>query len=505
MRNVNVIPTINQFGMTTITLTVSDGVKSAQTAFMVSVTAVDAPPTITPISNQVINEDTPSAAIPFTVGGIGPFTISGVSDDQLLIPDGNIAIAGSGTDWTVQVTPLPNANGVANINITVNDVGAGESAQVSFEVTVTAVNDVPSFTKGANQTVNEDAAPQTVNGWATAIADGDPELTQTISFNVTNDNNPLFSVQPAITAAGDLSYTLAANVNGLANVSVSVSDDGSNAFPNVNTSAVQMFTINVTAVNDVPSFTKGLDQTILEGAGPQTVNGWASAISDGDPDLVQTLTFNVSNNNNALFTAQPAISAAGVLTYTAVASANGTANVTVTLSDNGSDIAPNVNTSAAQVFVITVNAINDAPTFTKGADQSVQEDVGAQNVNGWATAIDDGDADVVQTLTFDVTNNNNSLFSVQPSITSGGDLSYTPAANHGTAIVSVTLMDDGSGIAPNVNTSPQQTFNIVITPLNDAPVFTPGTNVTVDESSALKRLTDGLPQLATATPSLRRQ
>src|SRR5688572_11504823 len=92
----------------------------------------------------------------------------------------------------------------------------------------------------------------------------------------------------------------------------------------------------VLAANIPPSFTKGLDQTVLEDAGPQTVPGWATAISAGPPDEAnQMLTFLVSNTNSGLFTGQPAIAANGTLTYTPAANANGTATVTVQLRDNG--------------------------------------------------------------------------------------------------------------------------------------------------------------------------
>src|SRR5690606_21262082 len=285
-------------------------------------------------------------------------------------------------------------------------------------------------------TVNEDAGAQTVAGWATGISDGDPELTQTLTFNVSNDNNSLFLVQPDISNAGVLTYPPAANANGSATVTVTVSDDGSCVAPNVNTSAAQTFTITVNAINDVPAFTKGADQTVNEDAGAQTVTGWATGISDGDPDLTQTLTFNVSNDNNALFLVQPAISNAGVLTYTPAANANGSAIVTVTLSDDGSGVAPNVNTSAAQTFTITVNAINDAPAFTKGADQTVNEEAGAQTVVGWATGISDGDPDLTQTLPFTFSTRRSSHLLVQPAISNAGVLTYTPAANaNGSATV----------------------------------------------------------------------
>jgi hypothetical protein len=79
--------------------------------------------------------------------------------------------------------------------------------------------------------------------------------------------------------------------------------------------------------------------------------------------------------------------ATGNLTYTPAPNTNGTATVNITLSDNGSGTLPNVNTSAAQTFTITVTPVNDAPSFTKGANQTVLEDAAAQTVTNWATSI----------------------------------------------------------------------------------------------------------------------
>ena len=148
----------------------------------------------------------------------------------------------------------------------------------------------------------------------------------------------------------------------------------------------QTFTISVTAVNDVPSFTKGADQTVLEDAGAQTVAGWATGISAGPAnESAQVADFIVTNNNNALFSVQPAVAANGTLTYTPAPNANGSATVTVQVHDNGGTANGGVDTSAAQTFTITVTAVNDVPSFTKGADQTVLEDAGAQTVAGWAT------------------------------------------------------------------------------------------------------------------------
>ena len=249
------------------------------------------------------------------------------------------------------------------------------------------MNDAPSFTAGATQTIAEDAGPQTVGGWATAISAGPAdEAGQTLTFNVTNNTNAaLFTAGPAVAADGTLTYTTAPNAIGSATITLTLSDDGGIANGGVDTSSpAQDFTITVNAVNDAPSFTKGANQTVLEEAGAQTVGGWATAISAGPADEAgQTLTFNVTGNtNSSLFSAGPAVASDGTLTYTPAANAAGTATITLTLSDNGGTAGGGVDTSAAQTFDITVTGINDAPSFTKGADETVLEDAGPQTVTG---------------------------------------------------------------------------------------------------------------------------
>jgi hypothetical protein len=275
---------------------------------------------------------------------------------------------------TVSEDPTANPR---TVSVTLNDGDGGTSAAVTKTINVVAVNDVPSFTKGADQTINEDAGAQTVNNWATNISAGPTdESGQTLNFQVSNDNNALFSVQPTIDASGNLTYTSAANANGSATVTVLLKDNGGTANGGVDTSATQTFTITVNAVNDPPSFTKGADQTVDEDAGAQTINNWATNLSAGPADESgQIASFQVSNNNNPLFSVQPAIDAAGNLTYTPTANANGTATVTVQRKDNGGTANDGVDTSAAQTFTITINPVNDAPRFTGDATlAAIQED-----------------------------------------------------------------------------------------------------------------------------------
>src|SRR4029077_18505016 len=48
--------------------------------------------------------------------------------------------------------------------------------------------------------------------------------------------------------------------------------------------------------------------------------------------------------------------------------------------------------SATETASITVNAVNDPPSFVKGADQTVNEDAPTQRVANWATGISVGQA-----------------------------------------------------------------------------------------------------------------
>src|SRR5258705_11340757 len=75
-----------------------------------------------------------------------------------------------------------------------------------------------------------------------------------------------------------------------------------------------------------------------------------------------------------------------------------------------------------------------------------------------------------RSLNFIVSNDNNALFSVQPSVAANGTLTYTPAANaNGSATVTVQIHDNGGVANSGVDTSASQTFTITVTAVNDAP------------------------------------
>ena len=192
---------------------------------------------------------------------------------------------------TVTYAPNANFNGADLFKFKVS-AGAGlDSDPADVNVTVNALNDAPSFFNSGTQTVAEDAGPQTVANFATFIQPGPPdESGQTLQFIVTNNTNAaLFSAGPAIDATtGDLTFTSAANAYGSAQITVVLKDNGGSGGGNVDTSAPQTFTINVTGVADTPSVTNATTPV-----NAQTTSGLV--ISRNAADGVEVTHFQITN------------------------------------------------------------------------------------------------------------------------------------------------------------------------------------------------------------------
>ena len=151
--------TITAGGVTTITITVTDGGNvSTTTSFLLSVYAQ--PPTFkpNPIADQTTYENTATAAVPFTVSDplttAASLVVTPVSSSVAsLVPLSGIVITGPNATGacTVTVTPVALKTGSTLITLKVTDLG-GLSTTMSFTVTVTGP---PTFTPNFNAlTVN---------------------------------------------------------------------------------------------------------------------------------------------------------------------------------------------------------------------------------------------------------------------------------------------------------------------------------------------------------------
>lgn len=114
-------------------------------------------------------------------------------------------------------------------------------------------------------------------------------------------------------------------------------------------------TIVIAPVNDAPRFKKGADEVVHENAGAQTVENWATKISQGPSNEAnQTLTFIVASDNADLFSDEPTIDTDGTLTYTPADEAYGMAIVSVQLKDDGGTVNGGEDTSSTKTFFIVV-------------------------------------------------------------------------------------------------------------------------------------------------------
>jgi uncharacterized repeat protein (TIGR01451 family) len=419
-----------------------------------------------------------------TVSGMH-LTAPGAADFQFsAVPDGTSI--GVSQTLVLSATFAPLALGVLTATLEFSSTDfLNRPDAYGVALTGTGVFNIPpTISAIGGQVTNEDTPTQAITFTIGDIGTPVSSLTVTASSSDQNLVPPANLVLGGADANRTLTITPAANMNGAATVTVSVSDG-------VSTTSTS-FGLTVNAVNDAPSFTPGAGQTVLEDAGQQTLNGWASNISPGPfGEGNQTLTFTVTNDNPTLFTAVPTLSSNSTLSYRPAANANGSAVVTATLKDSGGTANGGVDTSAPASFTINVTLVNDAPSFTPGANQNLLEDAGPQTVSGWATNISPGPANEAgQLLTFITTASDPTKFAVQPAIGADGTLNYTTAADaNGLVTVTVNLKDDGGTANDGVDTSAPASFTIDVTPVNDAPSFTPGASLAALEDAGPQTVT----------------
>ncbi|MBT7377551.1 MAG: tandem-95 repeat protein, partial [Candidatus Marinimicrobia bacterium] len=372
-------------------------------------------------------------------------------------------------------TPNENFNGVDQFEYKIYDGALYGNDNAIVTITVSPVNDIPIFTSGGNVESSENLGNVDMFAWASNISDGDPEATQALEFTLTALNPDLFEVQPTVDpVSGTLSFAVYDNLNGNSDVTISLKDNGGLENEGVDETELSQFNLNIIPINDSPTFTPGDTITVLEDSGEYSEFSWATNIDDGDAELVQTLSFSIiSNDNSLLFTILPTIDENGKITFTLDDNKSGVAELIISLLDDGSSISPNSNSSAEITLIINVTPVNDIPQWTIGKGIEVLEDAGSQNVLNYVTAIDDGDPEVTQVLTFnliDVTNA--SLFAETPSIDATGTLTYLINEDiNGSSLVYFTLSDDGGTDNGGVNQTSQQFFEIEVLAVNDAPTF----------------------------------
>jgi VCBS repeat-containing protein len=342
-------------------------------------------------------------------------------------------------------TPPLNYFGDVVVTVTATD-GGGLGASDSFILAITPVNDAPVLAS-SSATGDEDTV---IAGTLTATDVDSATLTYALVTGPTNGTLTLNA------ATGAYAYTPNANYNGSDSFSVVANDGELN-------SAAATVTLTITAVNDAPIVAAPvtLDPVLEDNSITITTAQLLAGASDVDGDTLSIVNLTASSgslvdNGN------------GSWTFTPSSNDDTSVNFTYSVSDGS--------VSVPQTATLDITPVNDAPVVaTPLANQSAVEDTAVSFTlpAGSFTDIDDAALTLSATLS-----DGAALPSWLSFDAATGSFAGTPPLNFtGDLSVRVTATDAGT-------LSASSTFNLVITPVNDAAVAADG-SATGNEDTAI--------------------
>ncbi len=454
--NVNCSPTSAHVGRHPVVITATDTgtpARSDSQGFYVVVTgtATNSAPVITPIADQSVDENA-SLSIPLSATDPNG---DGMTFSATGLPAFCTLTNGASGSGTINCNPVTGNAGSYPVTVTVTDNGTpalDDSDPFTLTVNTVVANQAPVLAAIGNQSVDENAS--LAIPLSATDADGD-----SLSFGSTG--LPAFcNLSDNLNGTASIACNPLTGDAGTYPTTVTVTDNGS---PVLNDSETFDIVVTAPVVNSAP---------VLALIGNQSVDENASlsiplSATDADGD---SLTFgttglpafcNLSDNLNGT-----ASIACNPLTGDA-----GTYPTTVTVSDNGS---PVLNDSETFNIVVNAGAANRAPRLSNIPDVSVPE--GDTVVQAISATDRDGD-----NLTFSTTGL--PAFCFLTDFGDGtGEISCSPGfVDSGIYSITVIVTDDGT---PNLSAS--RTYNLTVTDVaNTAPVLAAIGNQSVDENASL--------------------
>jgi len=342
----------------------------ASNAAVFTVAAVNDPPVVTDIPDQIIEEGSSFVTIPLDN------YVSDVdhTDAQMVWTySGNSQLTVSITARVATIT-IPNSNwfGTETIIFTATDPGSlSDSDPAVF--TVTAENDAPVVTDIPDQTIAEGASFTTIalNGYVSDVDNSDAEINWIASGN---------TALTVSISSGIATITVPnADWNGSEIITFTATDPGG-------LTDDDPVTFTVTPVNDAPVVTDIPNQTVAEGTGFATIdlNSFVSDIDNSDLQMTWTYSGN---------------------TQLTVSIVSGIATITIPNSDwNGSETITFRATDQGGLYdtdpaTFTVTGVNDAPVVSDITDQTIAEGAAFTTISldNFVTDIDNADNTIVWT------------------------------------------------------------------------------------------------------------
>ncbi len=216
---------------------------------------------------------------------------------------------------------------------------------------------------------------------ALPIVSGVPNLTDSsATYRVANlSNASLFAVGPSVAANGTLTFTPAPNALGTATFTLTAEDTGGTAFGRVNTSAQQIITINIVALNHAPTNIALSATSAVENA---SVGNAVGTLSTTDVDSGDTFTYTLvagtGDADNAAFSiVGNSLKTAAVFDY----ETKNSYSIRVRSTDaNG--------LTTEKQFTISVTNVNETPTDIALSTTSVPENTAKGTIVGLLSSSD---------------------------------------------------------------------------------------------------------------------
>ena len=441
---VQVVSIANANGQTTLTITVSDSNTSVSTQVVVTVNAVNDPPTLTVSSNSIS-----------TVGGFSAITINTTASD---IEDDNISFSVINADTgvvrittstnAIMLNSMPGASGQTTLTVRVVDSsGAAVTEIITVSVSI-MVSATPVVTVSTNLiSLQEDFGTSIIIQTTATDADGDT-ITVSVSASM-----PIVTAVISTPASGQStltnSITLTAidNANGTATLTVVASDTGGQ-------SQSTEIVVVLSPVEDAPTI--NISSAILTVAEDFGSTQTIATASDADGDA---LDISVVQSTTGIVTVTT--SASGV-SVSSIGNANGQTTLTITVNDGNQD-------TTGQV-VVNVTPVNDPPSLNIPSATLTR----AENFVGGITVATASDVEG-NPLTFTVTESTTGVIRVTATASEVRISSLGDANGMTTLVISVS---DG-----DLTTTAQVV--ITVTPVNDPPTLSVTTTaLTLNEDFA---------------------
>ncbi len=372
-------------GRTTLTITARNGsLSSSPQTVVIEVTAVD-DPTILTVSTTALTltEDFGSPILINT-------TITNVDGDPLTLTvvHSNTSVVTVTTSASgVQVAPINNANGQTTLTITVRDELTSTSTEVV--VRVTEVNDTPTI----SLTTDSISIIRGFSDISVGVTVMDVEDTG-LSYAVSESPTGVVSVS---TRSSAISLSPISNTTGSTTLTVRVVDSSG-------ATVIQTISINVFSIPSIaPVLTVSTNRISVQEDFMSTIIIRTTA-TDADGDTI-TLSVSQSTLVNAVINTPVSGNSTlnNTITLSAVADANGVANLAIRARDTGGE-------TTAAIVVVTVVAVSDTPTLMVSSNSiTTVGGFSAITINTTANDADEGD------LSFTVTESNTNVVTVTTS------------------------------------------------------------------------------------------